>query len=118
MHPAGGSMPNEFYNGWATKRIKLGPKKKGTDLTSLAAANNFCGNGWRIAEFHDGRWISGMDANNHHKSSSPQWNSGNAKQGGWSFYARFQGNNNRLNKLKTQRFWVHINDQPANCWNP
>ena len=115
---SGGGMRKEFYAGWSPKMIKLGPRKKGTDLTSLAVANNFCGAGWRIAEFHDGFWIAGMDANNHHRNSSPQWNLNNAQRGGWNFYARFKGNNNSLNKLKTKRFWVQNNDSNANCWNP
>lgn len=111
------SMPKEFYWGWSPRKIKLGPKKKGIHLTSLAVANNFCGNGWRMAEFHDGYWIAGMGSDHHHKNSSPQWNLANAKSGGWAYYARFQGNNNRLNKLKNKRFWVHSNTTKANCWD-
>ena len=109
------AMAKEFYAGWSPRKMKLGPKKFGTDLTSRAAGDNFCGTGWRMAEHHDSRWISGMSTSQHYGNS---WNVANSRSGGWAFHARFQGNQNRINKLKTQRYWVAINNQTANCWNP
>lgn len=89
-----------FYNGWAKGNLGLTASVTGTALTSLAVANGYCaaqfGVGWRMAEFHDGG-------------------------GGWGFTAY-----SNLNDLYTRghashtfdrRFWVHINDQPGNCWN-
>ena len=108
------AMPKEYYAGWSPKKIKLGPKKRGSDLTSLAVANQFCGVGWKMAEFHDGFWKSGMSTAQHFGNS---WNINSTRRGGWGFHARFQGNANRLQKLKTKRFWVNINDQQGNCWN-
>lgn len=109
-----GGMSKEYYAGWSPKRIKLGPKIRGTDLSSLAVANQSCGVGWKMAEFHDGFWKSGMSATTNFGNS---WDINSTRRGGWAFHARFQGNANRLNKLKTERFWVHINDQQGNCWN-
>lgn len=91
---------SSFYNGWAKGNIGLTPPVPGTALTSLAAANNLCvatfGAGWRMGEHHDGG-------------------------GGWQWTA--YGNLNDLYNVSvlpydaTKRFWVHINDQPGNCWN-
>ncbi len=91
----------DFYYGWAAGNIGLTPPVAGTDLTSLDAANAHCvetfGEGWEMAEFHDGG-------------------------GGWAW--RAYGNlDDRYNVSvvpydENRRFWVHIDDQPANCWNP
>jgi hypothetical protein len=90
-----------FYDGWAAGNIGLTPPVAGTTLTSLAAANAQCvstfGAGWQMAEHHDGG-------------------------GGWAW--RAYGNINDLYDISVashdpnNRFWVHINDQPGNCWNP
>lgn len=108
----------ELYAGWAPRVVKLGPKKKGIQLTSQAVANNFCGAGWRMATHHDGRWIRGMGATSHFGNA---WNVANTRQGGWSFHARVQvnpNNQNQVNRYKGQRYWVAVNDQQGNCWNP
>jgi len=91
----------DFYYGWAAGNIGLTPEVSGTALTSLAAANAQCeatfGAGWEMAEHHDGG-------------------------GGWGF--RAYGNLNDLYNVsvppydEARRFWVHINDQPGNCWDP
>lgn len=78
-----------FNPGWTGADLALTQPIVGCAMTSLQAANELCrsrlGEGWRMAEFHDGG-------------------------GGWSFYG-FGG-------IETQqRFWVHIDDQPANCWD-
>lgn len=87
----------DFYNGWARGSVALTPPVSGTQLTSPAAADAICstnfGGGWRMAEFHDGRFGANL-------SSS----------GGWSFSA--------FGALPAgTRFWTAINDQPANPWN-
>lgn len=47
-----------FYYGWTRGRIKLTPPIYGFEITSLAQANKYCeetcGQGYRMAEFHDG----------------------------------------------------------------
>lgn len=95
-----GFVPS-FYDGWAAGNIGLTPPVAGTTLTSLAAANEQCvstfGAGWEMAEHHDGG-------------------------GGWAW--RAYGNINDLYNVSVvphdpnNRFWVHINDQPGNCWDP
>lgn len=90
-------IPVDFYNGWIGGHIALSPYTRGAALTSLAVANSICENnfgpGWEIAEFH-------------HPNGIPQ--------GGWSWsaYGNISGNT-----TADDRFWVYINDQPANCWN-
>lgn len=91
-----GITPN-FYNGWARGSVRLTPSVQGMQLTSRAVADGICatnfGTGWRMAEFHDGRYGTNL-------SSS----------GGWTFWAY------GTLPLGT-RFWTAINDQPANPWN-
>ena len=114
----------ELYAGWAPRVVKLSQVIQGTQLTSQAVADNFCGAGWRMATHHDGRWIPGMGATSHFGNT---WNLANTRQGGWSFHARVKATNpntnaqhyqNQMNRYKSQRYWVAVNDQPSNCWNP
>jgi hypothetical protein len=87
----------DFYNGWSRGAVHMTPSVPGSQLTSRAAADALCaatfGTGWRMAEFHDGRY-------------GPNF----AYSGGWTFwsYGAFPAGT---------RFWVAINDQPANPWN-
>jgi hypothetical protein len=81
-------------DGWAAGSVASTGPVAGFVIGSLALANARCekelGPGWRMAEFHDG--VDG--------------------QGGWGFVAK------RGARLDTRlRHWVHINDQPGNCWN-
>ncbi len=98
--------PSDFYDGWTAGTVALTPfLVRGTELTSLAAANTICANtfgtGYRMAEFHDGGGGWGWRAKGTISPlSTPS-----------STHPR-SGTSNRPN-----RFWVHINDQPANCWN-
>ncbi|MDH6575824.1 hypothetical protein [Kitasatospora sp. MAP5-34] len=86
-----------FYAGWSKGWVGLTPSVSGTSLTSRAAADALCarsfGTGWRMGEHHDGWYGPGL-----------------AYSGGWSFWA------NGAIPFGT-RFWVAINDQPANPWN-
>ncbi len=108
----GVSMPREYYYGWAGGRVGLTRRVRGTRLTSREAADALCakalGKGYRMAEHHDGRWIEGMGAEAY---SGESWPSGEQlSRGGWAYYA-----SGRISAA--ERFWVSIDDQPANCWD-
>ncbi len=94
--PPSGLTPN-FFNGWGKGQVALSASVTGSSLTSLAVADGICsstfGTGWRMAEHHDGWYGAGL-----------------AYQGGWSFLAYGTIS-------PSTRFWVYINDQPANPWN-
>ena len=104
-----GGMPDEFYHGWAEGTARLTAATPGNAFAHLSDVNAYCeaqfGPGYRVAEHHDGRWVSGMDQNNFYGSTWPIVTS----SGGWGFYSPGQISD-------TSRFWVHINDQNANCW--
>jgi len=83
---------------WSGGTVFVIPNVQGTQLTSLAVANNICNkrglrrfgtNGYRMAEFHDGTGINP----------------------GWSYWAELKGS-----IAISERYWVYINDQPANPW--
>jgi hypothetical protein len=101
---------------WSGGSVFIIPNVQGTQLTSLAVANNICSsfltigssngtigtignigrigrignNGYRMAEFHDGTGINP----------------------GWSYWAELKGP-----ITLGERYWVYINDQPAaNPW--
>jgi hypothetical protein len=84
-------LPVGTYNGWAHGFIYLTAPIAGTSIGSLANANALCaanfGTSYRMAEFH-------------HDTGNGGW--------GWQAYG---------NVSTASRFWVYINDQPANCWN-
>ena len=94
---APGGIAFDFSNGWVQGALQLTQPIAGSALTAQAQADGICANafgaGWRMAEFHDGRYGPGFTG-----------------IGGWSFWGQAQ--------LPTDtRFWVAINDQPANPWN-
>lgn len=78
-----------FYYGWKYGHIVHTFPVLGTQLTSLAAANQICeyyfGPGYEIAEFHHD--LGG-------------WN--------WSAFGNLRDD---------ERFWVYISDTSGNCWN-
>lgn len=94
---APGGISFDFYNGWARGAVQATPPIPATVLTSQQQGDEICadtfGAGWRLAEFHDGRYGSGF-----------------ASSGGWSYWAAGQ-------LPPGTRFWTAINDQPANPWN-
>jgi F5/8 type C domain len=96
---APGGIAYDLYNGWAQGSVRATAAVRGDALNSPNAADSLCANtfgaGWRLAEFHDGRY--GDDF---------------SESGGWSFWAAAGGN-----LLPGTRFWVAINDQPANPWD-
>jgi hypothetical protein len=95
--PAPTDVSLSYYTGWAKGWIHVTPAISGTTLTSEAAANAICaadfGTGAVEAEFHDGYYGTGL-------SSS----------GGWGFWAYGT-------IPAATRFWVAIDDQPANPWD-
>jgi len=106
------AMPGEFYCGWSEGFIALSRPVFGYNLLSQANGDKICasqyGTGFRMAEHHDGRWVSGMNANNFFYSTWPATTS----SGGWGFVSY------GVKGPVWTRFWVAINDQNANCWNP
>jgi hypothetical protein len=90
---ASASPTSAITDGWAQGFVGSTEPVAGFVIGSLALANVRCekelGPGWRMAEFHDG-----------------------LGQAGWGFIAK------RGTRLDTRlRHWVHINNQPGNCWN-
>lgn len=87
----------DYYNGWVRGAVQATPPIPGTVLTSQAEGDAICadtfGSGWRLAEFHDGRYGADFSAS-----------------GGWTFWGQGQ-------VAAGTRFWVAISDQPANPWN-
>jgi hypothetical protein len=95
--PAPGGITFDYYNGWSRGAVKATAAVRGADLVSRAAADAMCaqsfGTGWRMAEFHDGRYGASFEY-----------------AGGWSYWAAGQ-------LTPGSRYWVAIDDQPANPWN-
>jgi alpha-tubulin suppressor-like RCC1 family protein len=99
-------VPATFTDGWAAGTVKLTSfLVRGTQLTSLAAANALCANtfgaGYRMAEHHDGDGGWGWRA----KGSIPLV----------STAASTHPRDGRANA--PNRVWVHIRNQPGNCWD-
>ncbi|MBL9038584.1 MAG: hypothetical protein JNG84_08740 [Archangium sp.] len=82
-------LESSFYSGWSGAQLAVTTPVSGRQLTSREAADALCakafGDGWRMAEHHDGR-------------------------GGWGLTGVGE-------MPKDIRFWVAINDQPANPWS-
>ena len=90
-------VPSDVNNGdlyyqWSGGVVATTPPVAGTSFVNNSAADAYCaaefGARWRVAEFHDG------------------W--------GWNFQA--YGGTVNAPTVPSARFWVYINDQPANCW--
>jgi hypothetical protein len=109
----GHAMSVEYYNGWTGGHIGLTQPVRGDMLTSVEAADKMCaaalGNGYRMAEHHDGKYVIGMSANKYYGETWPS--ESQLSYGGWHWYA--YGNIH-----DDKRFWVYINDQQqGNCWD-
>ncbi|WP_158502218.1 S8 family peptidase [Vitiosangium sp. GDMCC 1.1324] len=94
--PVPSGITPSFNPGWVRGQVQSTSAIAGADLTSRAEADRLCagnfGTGWRMAEFHDGRYGSDLSTS-----------------GGWSYWAN--------GKIPVgTRFWVAISDQPANPW--
>lgn len=126
IHHQAHSMPKEFYAGWVDQPVKLSKQKiLGTTLNSPAAGDAACGPGWRMAEFHDGKNMPGMDYNVPNTYGN-NWNP--TKSGGWAFHAilapdfnsqatHANTGSNRRTTFMRNRYWVKSNTTNANCWN-
>jgi hypothetical protein len=79
----------DFNNGWAAGEVRLTPPVAGAALDSQATADALC-----ASQFGTGFRMA-------------EFHDG---QGGWHWWA-----NGRV--AENTRFWVAINDQPANPWN-
>ncbi|MEV4759682.1 S8 family peptidase [Micromonospora sp. NPDC049559] len=100
--PAG--VTPDKYNGWAEGSVAPTAPVRGSDLRSRAEADRICaatfGAGWRMAEFHDG-WYT---------LYRPPFPPRFRLRSGWNLWAN--------GTLPTStRFWVAIDDQPANPWS-
>ena len=82
------AMPKEYYEGWAGGTIALTAPVIGTTLQSPSNADDICS-----AQLGAGYRMA-------------EFHDGH---GGWNFWAFG-------NIPDNSRFWVAINDQPANCW--
>ena len=86
------TMPKGYngdqYNEWSGGKVALTNPVRGTQLKSLESANKLC------SDYYGKNWRMA--------SFHDGW--------GWGFLAK--GN------IKTSnRFWIYINDQNANCWD-
>jgi hypothetical protein len=94
---APGGITFDSYNGWLRGEVQVTAPVQGITLSSQARADAVCsdsfGAGWRMAEFHDGRYGAGF-----------------ASTSGWSYWGT------GTLGIGT-RVWASINDQPANPWN-
>ncbi|CAM4948736.1 unnamed protein product [Rotaria socialis] len=110
----GASMPAYFYAGWNLGHISTTLPVQGSQFANRAAVNAFCtmyfGSGWIVATFHDGKHIAGMNGTTY-SGSSWTLNAAQMQTGGWHYYSYGDVRNDT-------RFWIHIQDQPANCWQP
>jgi hypothetical protein len=88
------ALPDSVGDGWAGGQVASSQPVAGFVIGSLQAAHARCekelGAGWRMASFHEGQ----------------------GGRAGWGFVSK------RHAQLSTNlRHWVHIGDQPGNCWN-
>jgi hypothetical protein len=86
---------------WSGGKVVIAPNVRGTELTSLEVANQKCNaqgmkiwkeEGFEMAEFHDGDRKAGLV--------------------GWDFWAEVS----TKQRLDNTRYWVWIDDTPANPW--
>lgn len=111
--PVNGALPDDFYSGWAAGKVATTAPMLGTALKSRAVADKACasafGEGWRVAEFHDGGKDKAPIEFTVQDPGATAPRSVSAT-GGWAFYAAGD-------PIRSSRFWVAIDDQPANCWD-
>jgi hypothetical protein len=112
------SAPAEYYCGWSGGLYGATPPVRGCNIKSQYRGNKFCaaslGEGWVMAEFHDGAYIVGMSKT---KYAGNDWK--RLQQGGWNAYGYSNINKVGSSDVDEDRhdYWVYINDQTANCWN-
>jgi hypothetical protein len=86
--PAPQGLAVDHYNQWSGGEVRLTHAIEGYALNSLQSANALC------AEYYGKDWRMA--------EFHDGW--------GWGFWAKGKIS-------KSERFWVHINDQPGNCWD-
>lgn len=102
----------QFYHGWAGGHIATTPFVKGSQFRRRANVDAYCarifGPGWQVATLIEGRWIPGMNGTTY---ANQDWtaNAHLIQVGVWGFYAYGNIRNDT-------RYWFHIADQPATCW--
>jgi hypothetical protein len=100
-----------FYYGWNGGIYLATLPVLGTSLLSVANMNSLCsvrfGASFKAAEHHIGKFVSGMSSSSYFYNTWPT----SLSSGGWNAFG-YNGISN-----PTGRFWVAINNQPANCWN-
>ena len=96
-YPPNSTSGHDYLDGWAFGNLGITIPISGSDLISRETADAICaeafGAGARMAEFHDGN----LGAKVGSQSGHDFWALGNVPSG--------------------TRFWVAVNDQPANPWN-
>ncbi len=89
--PKPDNLRSGFYDGWNNGELGQTQPVMGAVLESRTAADARCGaelgEGWAMADFHGG--------------------GGGWGQSGWRHPSLREGS----------RFWVHVTDQPGNCWD-
>ncbi|MGE3771536.1 MAG: hypothetical protein AB7I32_01330 [Gammaproteobacteria bacterium] len=108
-----GALPDDLRAGWAGGTVATTAPMPGTALKTRDIADRACaaafGDTWRLAEFHaggrDGRPLDGAVTAPGSAQSRPVH-----ATGGGAFYAAGD-------PIRTSRFWVAIDDRPANCWD-
>ena len=110
-YPSTGNDP--YYGPWFEGRAALGNRTEGRALRSKAVGDSVCaaslGSDWKMAGFHDGRYVDGMDSVSFTGAS---WDAASKSIGAWGFYA------STSDIPMDIRFWTYIDDQPGNCWDP
>lgn len=106
-----GAPPDDFYAGWAGGTVATTAPMPGTALKTREIADRACaaafGDRWRLAEFHAGGRDQQPIAVTEPGSTQPR---SVYPSGGGAFYAAGD-------PIRTSRFWVAIDDRPANCWD-
>ena len=104
---------HDFYNGWSGGQVRVTTPVRGCFIFSKIHADFICrihfGLGWRMASFHDGFYMDGMDGS---YLSGGSWSWSSVNQGGWNFWAY-----STLPVSKKRRYWTYISDQTGNCWD-
>lgn len=102
-------------NGWSEGIVKITPPVPGCRFKYQYQVNNYCrklfGCGFRIADYHDGRYMPGMNGTTY---ANFTWNTSSTYKGYYSFWTYVVNHNNTSN-----RYWVTHNDAwgvNPHCW--
>ena len=105
-------MGRWFDDGWSGGMLRLTNPVTGTSLLSSSNMDSICqqqfGQSFYAAHHHMGRYVAGMSDTSYFYNSWPA----STMSGGWG--ARGYG----ILNTASSKFWVYIDNQPSNCWNP